>query len=425
MSVEERLSLPLSDLEASQLDRERHENAAARVLHRVGDVLDAADQQLEHWVDEPDTVASAIYRTSQDVASAVGNLAQHLEAQNEEQRRALAAACLRDVQDHSLYLQQEQQQQRRRREAAVVVDMDDSVHRQVANLQEHDFVQILQAAAVFLRDVQASFQALEMEEAEEVADVALTVARLFMASLQSVHAQIAPEDLVAQFQQQQSTTATRGCSVTIEQVGDEDDAEQDGSNRTNPSKKQRQPENKNKKQRNDRLRVLWPPLGPQVQKACQWGQTAAVEQPLLALALAFTLWPAAIVSAFCAPPLLITDKILQGAYNHFQEGPLLQNIERGAAQLYHTGRLALVSGKLVTRQGLRIARRQVERNGGLSRMAHQAFAFGVDRVTHPLETAGMVWDGLCWTRDRVCETVDHIRDYHDEERGPVVMRLQQ
>ena len=48
---------------------------------------------------------------------------------------------------------------------------------------------------------------------------------------------------------------------------------------------------------------------------------------------------------------------------------------------------------------------------------------GVDRVTHPVETAGMVWDGLCWTKDRVCETVDHFRN-NDDERDPLVVQLQ-
>eukprot|EP00977_Amphora_coffeiformis_P028275 scaffold34921_cov162-Amphora_coffeaeformis.AAC.9 len=414
--MSERLLL-LSDLEESQLAQERQESAAEHVLERVGELLRQADDQLE-YLEDHQVLGSAIYRTSQDLASAVGNLAHHLEHQNEEEQRALAGACLRDVQEHCLYLQQ---QQEAGGEEGALVGMDDSVHDEVAQMKEHDFVKIIQAAGIFLRDIEASLRAIELEEAEELADVALTVARLFIASLQSMHSQLVPEDLL-QFQQQQQST-NKATSLTIEEIIEEEDNANATSRSTCRSGTGSEHKQSNKKkQRRDRLRVLWPPLGPQVSKACQWGQSAALEQPLLAVALAFTLWPAAVVAAFCTPPLLIADKLMQDVYNHFQGGSLLQNVERGAAQLYHTGRLALVSGKLVTRQGLRIARRQVDRNGGLPQIAQNILAFGVDRVTHPVETVGMVWDGLCWTKDRVCETIDH---FQDEERHPTVVQLQQ
>ena len=410
--------LILSDLEESQIAQDRQESAAEHALERVGELLQQADQQLEHLEDDQ-VLGSAIYRTSQDLASAVGNLAQTLEHQNEEEQRALAGACLRDVQEHCLYLQEQHLEVGEEEE--VLLRIDDSVHHEVAQMKEHDFVKIVQAAGVFLRDVEASLRAIELEEAEELADVALTVARLFIASLQSMHSQLVPEDLL-HFQQEQNTN--RASSLTIEEIIEEGDENKDTTSRSTSrsgTASERQQSHR-KKQRRDRLRVLWPPLGPQVQKACQWGQSAALEQPLLTVALAFILWPAAIVAAFCTPPALIADKVMQDVYNHFQEGSLLQNVERGAAQLYHTARLALVSGKLVTRQGLRIAKRQVDRNGGLPQIAQNVVAFGVDRVTHPVETAGMVWDGLCWAKDRVCESVGH---FQDEERHPTVVQLQQ
>lgn len=386
--------LPLSDLEQSNLSQQQQESSAAAVLETFGSLLQQADEQLDA-LEQEDILGSAIYRGSQDLAKAIGGLADRLEHQSEEEQRALANACLRDVQEHALYLQEQDSDVSNQALTEASAD-------ELANMNENDFIKIIQASGAFLRDVEASLQAMELQEAEEVADVALTVSRLFVASLQSVHAQMVPEDLLIQ------QPTARSSSVTIALIDEEEEPLND-----TPQKR---------KKRQDRLRVLWPPLGPALQKACQWGQRTASEHTLLAIALGFTLWPAAIVSAFVGTPVLIADKVVQDLYNHFQEHPLLENLERGAAQLCHTGRLALVSGKLVGRQGLRIANRQIDRHGGLPQIAQTCVSFAVDRATHPVETASMVWGGLCWTTDRVRETIEQLQD---EERNDAIQELQQ
>lgn len=431
--MSERLSpLILSDLEQEQADRQGQESAAAHVLATVGDLLVTADAQLEQ-LEQDDILSTAIYRGSQELAAAVGHLAHQLEQQTQEDQRALAAACLRDVQEHCLYLHEQQDNDNNNNNLEYENQALVMQNKELAHMNEHDFVQVLQGAAVFLRDVEASLQALEPDEAEEVADVALTVGRLFVASLQSIHEQLVPQDLLEslnQHQQQSSSSNNERSTVTIELLEDEDDDEDEEENTASKTsntassapRSQGNTPRSQTKQRRDRLRVLWPPLGPQVQKACQWGQKTAMQQPLLAVALGFTLWPAAVFSAFIGTPVLVADHLMQDFYNHFQDGPLIQNLERGAAQIYQTGRLALVSGKLVTRQSLRVAKRQIDRNGGLPQVAQHIMAFGVDRITHPVETVGILWDGLCWAKDRVCETIDHFRH---EERDPKVIQLQQ
>ena len=429
--MSERLSpLILSDLEQEQADRQGQESAAAHILATVGDLLATADAQLEQ-LEQDDILSTAIYRGSQELAAAVGHLAHQLEQQTQEDQRALAAACLRDVQEHCLYLQEQQDYDNNNNTLEFENQALVMQNKELTQMNEHDFVQVLQGAAVFLRDVEASLKALETDEAEEVADVALTVGRLFVASLQSIHEHLVPQDLLESLNnhhQQQSSSNSARSTVTIELLEAEDDEEAENNtsntNKTASSahRSQGNTPRSQAKQRRDRLRVLWPPLGPQVQKACQWGQRTAMQQPLLAVALGFTLWPAAVFSAFIGTPVLIADHVMQDFYIHFQDGPWIQNLERGAAQIYQTGRLALVSGKLVTRQGLRVAKRQIDRNGGLPQVAQNIIAFGVDRITHPVETLGILWDGLCWTKDRVCETIDHFRD---EERDPKVIQLQQ
>ena len=97
---------------------------------------------------------------------------------------------------------------------------------ELAQMNENDFVQILRAVGVFLRDVEASLNSMEFYEAEEVADVELTVGRLFVASLQSAHDQLAPEDLVA-LTTAEPTSSTNRSTVTIERLDEEEENEKE------------------------------------------------------------------------------------------------------------------------------------------------------------------------------------------------------
>jgi hypothetical protein len=143
---------------------------------------------------------------------------------------------------------------------------------------------------------------------------------------------------------------------------------------------------------------------------------------LLAVALTLVLWPTAVATALTGAPLLVMDHVAQDLYRNCQDGPLVVTLETAAAQAYHTGRLAWVSGKLVTRQSWRVAQRQLQRHGGLPGVAQQCAGVAVDRLTHPVATLQGIWSGLCWTKDRLYDTV---ADWRDEERQEVVQALQQ
>jgi hypothetical protein len=391
------------DNTARALTSDNDRDAAHKLLEGVGALLQEADGQLQA-LDEDQVLGPALYRGSQDLAAALGDLASQLEEQSEEDQQALAAACQADLTAHALALQESDPDHMALRESPP----DD-----LAQLPIQDFVSVLQAAAVLLRDVEASLRAVQPAEAEEVAEVALTVARLFVASLQSAfQAQVlsSPDnDLMF--------SRTPRSTLTIEELEDEEDeSKTTQQNTTNDTTARR------RQARQDRLRVLWPPLGPHVWKACHWGHSAATDQPLLAVALALVLWPAAVATALTGAPLLVMDHVAQDVYQTFQEGPILVTLERGAAQAYHSGRLAWVSGKLVGRQSWRVAQRQLDRHGGLPGVAQQCVGMAVDRITHPVATLQGVWGGLCWTKDRLCETV---ADWRDEEKHEVVQTLQQ
>ena len=86
--------------------------------------------------------------------------------------------------------------------------------------------------------------------------------------------------------------------------------------------------------------------------------------------------------------------------------PIIEGVERSAAQLYHSARLTVLCGKLVTRQTLRVASRQVERHGGIGRIAQDIGGMAVHHVTHPVETLSMVWDGLTFGFNATREFLD-------------------
>jgi hypothetical protein len=139
---------------------------------------------------------------------------------------------------------------------------------------------------------------------------------------------------------------------------------------------------------------LWPPIGPAVNSACQWGKEEAAKKPLLAVALGLTLWPVAITATILTAPLVLADDFLQKTYASISDKPLVENLERGAAELYAAGRLCLLCGGLATRQTLRVASRQIERRGGAVQVAQDLGGMALDRAMHPVETFGMAWNGI-------------------------------
>eukprot|EP00522_Entomoneis_paludosa_P015931 CAMPEP_0172459070 /NCGR_PEP_ID=MMETSP1065-20121228/30841_1 /TAXON_ID=265537 /ORGANISM="Amphiprora paludosa, Strain CCMP125" /LENGTH=120 /DNA_ID=CAMNT_0013213625 /DNA_START=189 /DNA_END=551 /DNA_ORIENTATION=- len=119
--------------------------------------------------------------------------------------------------------------------------------------------------------------------------------------------------------------------------------------------------------------------------------------------------------------MVIADGFLQDFYNHFEDAPLVEGLERGAAHLYQTARLALLSGKLVSRQTVFVVKRQVERHGGVGQIAQNCADLAIDRVTHPIETVQMACGGIAWGWGQIQRAV---QEFQDQERQEAVQALQ-
>ncbi|KAL3913366.1 MAG: hypothetical protein SGARI_000692 [Bacillariaceae sp.] len=436
---------------STDLDRDRHalqaqHNQAEQLLDMLGHVLDGADDTLGNLEKDPELLPNAILRRCTEFADVIGGLANELEHQSPEEQRQLAAAIHDDFHQHNLQLQEEMQTAYHL-EALSSTPTPSSIGNKLAldtvpptnlgtppldtapivqpnsvsrgELNENDIFNALAGASSLLRDVESSFRDIGKDDAEEIADVAVTMARLFLMTLQNIHATLTPEYLV-----ESSAAAMRGddrmsprSTVVIEELADSvdmDDTENAGDNAnstTGTSNNAKRPSTRRASSRRKipKVRVLWPPIA-----AVGWTKEEAAKRPLLAAALGLTLWPVAISTAAIVGTASLADGFLQDAYNHFQKGPMLAHLEQGAASVVQAGKLTFVTSRLVGKQTLRVVKKQVDRNGGVGKVLENAGHMALDRLTHPVETVGMAWDGLNWGIDRVKETVDNIVSMHQE-----------
>jgi hypothetical protein len=417
--MESRTDFLTSDLEETALADQSKHDAAQQILDQMEQMLSQADRSLDN-VESEDMLGSAIVRGCQDLADAIGGIASHLDQQSDEDRRLLAQACLEDAQN-TLLLQEENAASGNSRDNIQTGALDrkrSSELTEFSQLSEDDMMNALSVAKSLLKDVEATLRAIDQDEADEIADVALTVARLFIASMHSIHSTISPHDLTGDANVNSRSLES---SDRIEILDDDYNAAGDTESSTKEKSK-----TSAKKKRLDHLRVLWPPLGPGVASACNWGKEAATKNPFLAVALGLTLWPAAVITTMVGGPLVLADGFAQDLYNNFQDGPIIQGIERSAAQLYHTGRLNFLVAKLVGRQTFRVASRQLKRRGGVGKIAQDVGGMAVDRVTHPIETVEMAWGGISWGAGILRDTVGHLTEHlTDQEREETVHNLQQ
>ena len=403
-----------TDLEAdptSNVPRNRRQRhaMAEQVLKVVGDWLDQADRGIDHLLDDSSSndqdnglLGSAIVRGCQELADAVGHVAEQLEehSNDPERRRALAEACYEDFNSGLRLLEPEEEAQQQllthsKDESDITAESALLATPEVVGLD--DFSTALKAAVELLRDVEVALRGMEKDEADDLADAALGVAHLFVLSCRQLHAQVTPQELVDCMEDFNNNIARESPQIELlsEDNHDDDRATAPSSFRNNNnqqhSKKQKQPE---------RLRCIWPPVGPAVGQALQWTKHELEQQHwLLSVALALTLWPAAVITAVIGTPAVLADHCLQTAYQHFQNTPLLTAAEVAAAQVYQTSRLALLTGRAVARPTWRVAHRQWQRHGAtVQDWAHH-------KLTHPVDTVQETVGGVLWCTGQLVEMV--------------------
>jgi hypothetical protein len=418
-----------SDIDNSRNVVTQQEAFARELLSNLGQVLNQADEALEDLQGKEDMVGSAIVRKCQELADATGQLATELERQNTYDRRRLAQACLEDARSISHYgnngsLPRRNQQENQQQEQQSFAMMEPT--------NEEDMMAALAVAASFLRDVESAFRSIERQEADEIGDAALALARLFITSLQSFHETLAPEEIVAAASRESnihpSSSKRSGSGVTIEELETQEE-EGGGSNAIDISGKDIFTQSKalrlrQRRRESHRQRFLWPAIGPSVSDALEWGRQSAIRSPTLAVALGLTLWPCGIVAALVGGPIVVADGVVQHFYSHFQNGPIISGLEQGAGQLLQASKLSLVCSRIVAKQALRVVSRQVAHHGGIGKIAQNVGCTFVHHSLHPIQTVGMAWNGLAWTFGVISDTAQNILDQNFNKERQASLELQ-
>lgn len=384
-----------TDVEDAIISRREHEGAAEHAIEVIGSVLDNADDFLAQ-LESNDMLGSAIVRRCEDLADLIGNLAGEMEAQNDQERLVLAQACLQDAQAATAA------------DGCIEHNTSAGPNQELTSLSEDEMVHAISGAQVLMRDVEAALRSIDRDEADEIASVALTVARLFILSLKSIQSTITPEQLLAM-----GGTDTGSHNLEFSNRIEILDETSEATLNVETKDLSKAPTAVAKDRRIDRVRALWPPLGPAVVSAAHWGKEEAAKKPLLAIALGLTLWPAAIITTLIGTPIVLADSVVQHVYNSFSGGPIIQTVERGAAQIFHAGRLSILSTRLVIG---RVVSRQVKRHGGVGQLAQNVGGALLERVTHPVQTAGMLWDGVCVGAGAICDGARFVQEAVERHR---------
>ncbi|KAL7553691.1 hypothetical protein ACHAWF_017011 [Thalassiosira exigua] len=346
---------------------------------------------------------------------------------------------------------------------------NDSTH----SVHSHeDFMVTLSTTHTLLLDMAVSLRAVTQQEAQELGEVALEVARMFVWSLGMVHGNmiqmtVSNEDQNLQLKtlpseegnSQESDEPMRKASAgghakqhrvtwsndnpesartgrelgpVVEILGEEEKKDehplsQPGTPTRNGSSlpkydpqlspipsspRELQAPTPTRRHVRERVRLLWPPLLPTVTGASKQCVNSAKDHPISAIAISFTCGPAAIAAAAIAgPPLLVADLAIQHSYNALSEHtPVIENMEKGAANALQVSRLAILCSKILVKQGMSVGERQIERRGGVGKVCSDVVGGAVDMALHPVETVGMAWDGLWWMGGAVRDAAGFVAE---------------
>lgn len=384
---------------------EQRDDAAA-LLQTVGQVLSNAEYMLEGAMDNGDRLGSAMQRFTNDLADGLHDIALSLRKERDESDGADYAVKYRihfeDAQRAALSATKN-----------AGGEKEDQPHPpySISNLSNEDIMEAVNSAETLLLDVEDALRSITKDEAQEMGEVAISVAHMFIWMLQCVHSTITPEQLLPS---ERIFFENRKDGGRIEVLHEEDEGI---LNNHHDDGKTNEDGTKSYNSDAPRMRVLWPPLAPAAVEAGHNGINCVKDRPLVAVSLALVLWPTALFTAFIAGPILTTDWLVQKGYDAVADGPIVTNIEQGAAGAYQMGRLYFLCSKLVVKQGIRVGKRQIDRRGGVQNVLQDLGGQVLHCAMNPVETMGTVINGFKGGIDVVGGLISTVNNMQHEASG--------
>jgi hypothetical protein len=367
-----------SDLEAAEQSEEEKHKLAQQLLVTLGTLLSDADRELTLLQDN-NMLGSAIVRGCKELADVVATVAENLTPAHYD-GLMLAEASLQDFSGGDitdLRLQPDLGVDNNNSNHTVLMRSSSrSAAGAISTSSHHQQRQDVAILVDLLHDVEFSLRSIDEAEANEIADLAVSVALVFVQSLKHAHSKLTPHDLLPPSQQQQYYNNGGRRIELLEASFDEE-------NPPPPSPVERPP---------PRVRCLWPPLAPVATDFLQWTKEELVQRQHWAVSTAVTvvLWPVALTAAMWSVPALAMDHILQQAYGHFEQSPVIVGAEVGAAQVQQTAKLSFKTALALAKPTLIVAKRQVQKHGP------DLIAAVQEKARHPVETMHEAVGGTLW-----------------------------
>jgi len=316
-----------------------------------------------------------------------------------------------------------------------------------------EMINSMSTAHTLLLDLAAALRAITLDEAQELGEVALEVAKMFVWSLRMVHSNMIQMTMSSLEDERRDKSkdgrprvtwsssngsGRQGLGPVVEILGEEEKKDEHGVHIGTPPKNMSPKyspklspipsspsrlspvrlSSTSSRDTQGRLRVLWPPILPAITEAGSHVVHSAKEHPLSAVAIGLTCGPAAVATAlFVAPPVLIADWAIQSSYDALSGTPVIENVERGASNACQIARLGVLCSKLVVKQGMSVGKRQIKRRGGVGKICSDVVDGAVDMAMHPFETAGMAWEGLFWMGSAARDAIGFVKESVSGGRG--------
>lgn len=265
-----------------------------------------------------------------------------------------------------------------------------------------------------LNDIEHALRSIDADEANDLADAAITVGHLLVAALQQLHSQLPVSSTIMNpthrrgIQQQQQLEE----SPNIIRLNDDDEDENDTAtatateltdrrNTTTPKTGPAVPPYKPYTPK--RVRCIWPPLQPVAENILQYTQQEVLQkQPMYITAPIFlTCWPIIATSTVLVGGMVVTDMIAQQIYHHIQDHPIVVTSEVSMASVVQTMKLGYLTSKAVAKPTVRVLQKQIQRH------APQVQESIVYHIHHPIETIHSTIQNLDWCRQQVLHWVGH------------------
>ena len=265
-----------SDVQQQQLNSASAEAEAESFLETLSTVISNADEMLSNLSSAQ--AGKALQSTISGLAEGIGQVGRELSSSDEGARRMLARAVMEDFQSAAFMAETKDftpfpPLPPPSPNSKITDSMEDSSELNslstYSKISESDMLQNIDSAASILLDVENALLSVSNDEAEELAEVSITVGRVFLVMLRSVVENLSPADLAGTGEIEENLDLDVDLDLKIELL-DEEGNEEDPQQRKSRIRRQKLQQNRNNNKNKTRMRLIWPPLGPKVASAAKW-----------------------------------------------------------------------------------------------------------------------------------------------------------